>query len=543
MLAAVQTSGPPGGSFPGQPPLVPPDVTGEGPPSSGGYAVPGGAPSPAVPHGGYANPQAPPPPSSPALAGAPSAYVPPSSLRSITQRMPTGQMQAIAADWAGDWNAAPPTLATPGHPAQPPPGRMPTGTHAVVQNLPPPPPLPSGAPSGPPPGVSAHPGLVPPVGLAAHPPAQLPAQHPAPQLAAHTPGHYPTGHALASMSSAAVATTMPGAAKPPMPPGAGPSGTMPPAAPAGSMPAGAMPTGTVAAHQTGPHSMVTSSVGPTGSSPQGLIPFPVPGATLTSSRGTYVVGQLIGDGQYGSVYECMGPFDQLYALKMLRPSNKPYQAVKDEWVREMQRLESFRHPNIVYIHDAFEDNYLFYLALERCDTSLRALARSPLPDPMFLEITRQLLMALAYLHDSGLVHSDLHAGNVLISQLETHPIVKLTDFGVAHQLDGSTHWYRPQVANPKIIAPELLTAGYTTRQSDLYQLGLLMFQMHTGRPAIDVDNMQYGETTRMIAEGTPRVLAEALSSRFSPVIAKLLRRRDAYRYQSARDVWDDLRLR
>ena len=154
--------------------------------------------------------------------------------------------------------------------------------------------------------------------------------------------------------------------------------------------------------------------------------------------------------------------------------------------REMQRLESFRHPNIVYIHDAFEDNYLFYLALERCDTSLRALARSPLPDKLFLEITRQLLMALAYLHDSGLVHSDLHAGNVLISQLETHPIVKLTDFGVAHQLDGSTHWYRPQVANPKIIAPELLTAGYTTRQSDLYQLGLLMFQMHTGRPAIDV---------------------------------------------------------
>lgn len=274
-----------------------------------------------------------------------------------------------------------------------------------------------------------------------------------------------------------------------------------------------------------------------------LIPFPVPGTTLTSTRGTYVVGALIGDGQYGSVYECIGPFDQRYALKMLRPANKSYQAVKDEWAQELQRLEQFRHPNIVYIHDAFENNYLFYLALERCDTSLRALARSPLPDKLFLEITRQLLMALAYLHDSGLVHSDLHAGNVLISQLETHPIVKLTDFGVAHQLDGSTHWYRPQVANPKIIAPELLTAGYTTRQSDLYQLGLLMFQMHTGRPAIDVDNMQYGETTRMIAEGTPRVLAEALSSRFSPVIAKLLRRRDAYRYQSAREVWEDLRLR
>ena len=65
-----------------------------------------------------------------------------------------------------------------------------------------------------------------------------------------------------------------------------------------------------------------------------LIPFPVPGAHLTSSRGTYVVGQLIGDGQYGSVYECIGPFDQPYALKMLRPANKPYHVVKEEWSPE-----------------------------------------------------------------------------------------------------------------------------------------------------------------------------------------------------------------
>ncbi len=440
MLAAVQTSGPPGGAFPGQPPLVPPDPASDGTSAPASTAAPSSSPT-----GSPTTIPAPPlpAPSSGGVAatGLPAGYMPTSNLRSITQRMPTGQMQALA----GEWPNAPAT------------GRMPTGSQPALPHLPPAPPLGS---------TSVHP-------------------------LAQTGPHQPV-------------------------------------------------------HQTGPHPMQPPQNGAAAaaaaSSPQGLIPFPVPGSTLSSSRGNYVVGQLIGDGQYGSVYECMGPFDQLYALKMLRPSNKPYQAVKDEWVREMQRLESFRHPNIVYIHDAFEDNYLFYLALERCDTSLRNLASAPLPDPLFLEITRQLLLALAYLHDSGLVHSDLHSGNVLVSQLERHPIVKLTDFGVAHQLDGSTNWYRPQVANPKIIAPELLTAGYTTRQSDLYQLGLLMFQMHTGRPAIDVDRMQYGDTTRMIAEGTPRVLAEALNSRFSPVIAKLLRRRDAYRYQSAREVWDDLRL-
>ena len=271
-----------------------------------------------------------------------------------------------------------------------------------------------------------------------------------------------------------------------------------------------------------------------------LLPFPMPGTVLQSSRGASLVGSLIGDGQSGSVYECVGPFDQPFALKMLRPANKAYQVVKDEWSREMLRLESFRHPNIVYIHDAFEHNYLFYLALERCDTSLRSLLGTPMTPELVLELARQLLMTLQYLHDSGLVHADLHAGNVLLTQVATHPIVKLTDFGIAHQLEGQERYYRPQVANPKIVTPELVTAGYTSAQSDLYQLGLLLFHMAVGEPAIDVE-APYPEIARQIADGAPRQRAEALNTPIGAVIAKLLRRRDAYRYRSARDVWDDLR--
>jgi serine/threonine protein kinase len=279
-----------------------------------------------------------------------------------------------------------------------------------------------------------------------------------------------------------------------------------------------------------------------------IIPFPMPGTVLTSARGAYTVGTLIGDGQYGSVYEAVGPFDQLYALKMFRPANRHYDTVKTEWSAEMKRLESFRHPHIVYIYDAFEFNYLFYIALERCDTSLRALVTRAFPDDVLIEVSRQLLVALDYLHDNGLVHSDLHGGNVLVSNVDSlfrlssdlaPAVVKLTDFGVSHQLE-SDNWFRPQVANPKILTPELVTAGYTTRQSDLYQLGLLMFAMHTGESAIP-EGTSYPELTRSIAEGFPRQRAEALGTPIGNVIAKLLRRRDAYRYQLARDVWDDLR--
>lgn len=273
---------------------------------------------------------------------------------------------------------------------------------------------------------------------------------------------------------------------------------------------------------------------------QHLIPFPVAGTVLSSSRGSYQIGDLIGDGQYGSVYECVGPFDQPYALKMFRPANRPYEIVKQEWVAEMKRLESYRHPHIVYIHDAFEHNHLFYIALERCDTSLRRMIGTPFPDDRLVEFARQLLMAISYLHDAGLVHSDLHVGNVLISHLHSHATIKISDFGVAHQLDGRQHWFRPQVANPKILTPELVTMGYTTRQSDLYQLGLLLYRMHTGYAAIPED-APYHEVSRLIAEGVPRQRAESLGTAVGNVIAKLLRRRDAYRYQSAREVWQDLR--
>jgi serine/threonine-protein kinase len=262
---------------------------------------------------------------------------------------------------------------------------------------------------------------------------------------------------------------------------------------------------------------------------------------LTGARGAYTVGALIGDGQYGSVYQCLGPFDQAYALKMFRPANRHYETVKQEWSEEMRRLESFRHPNIVYIHDAFEHNYLFYIALERCDTSLRRILGQPFESWMLFEFARQMLMALAYLHDNALVHADLHAGNVLVTWLGgSWPAVKITDFGVAHQLQGE-QWYRPAVANPNILVPELVTQGYTTRQSDLYQLGLLLYHMHTGANALP-EALAYQDVTRYIAEGLPRQRAEVLGTPIGNVIAKLLRRRDAYRYHSAREVWEDLRL-
>jgi serine/threonine-protein kinase len=277
-----------------------------------------------------------------------------------------------------------------------------------------------------------------------------------------------------------------------------------------------------------------------GPPPSSFIPvqFPQAGNVLSSAKGTYQVRRVLGSGEFGAVYECIGPFDQVYAVKMVRPANRPYADVHAEWVREVQTLMSLRHPNVVYIHDAFEQNYLFFLALERCDHALTEMLGTPMQEGLVIELARQLLAAVQFLHDTDIVHDDLHPGNVLITHAD-RPIVKISDFGISHELRGASA-IRPNVVHHAIMAPEILATGYTSKQSDLYQVGLLLYWMVAGRPAIQTE-APYAELVRQVADGDARKHAEALGTPIGALIAKMLRRREAYRYTSAREVWADLR--
>jgi eukaryotic-like serine/threonine-protein kinase len=284
--------------------------------------------------------------------------------------------------------------------------------------------------------------------------------------------------------------------------------------------------------RTGSHAV------PGASRPPERVRFPAAGDVLASPRGAYTVQKVVGHGAQGAVYEAFGPFDQRYALKLQVPANRPYAEVQTQWVRESQRLLRLRHPGVVYMHDAFELDFLFYMALEWCSHSLRDLLRQPLAPDLAVEVTRQILAAVHYLHDNDIVHGDLHPGNVLLTDAD-RPVVKLADFGISQELHGRG-FARPDIVHHAIMAPELINAGYTSRQSDIYQVGLLLYWMVVGTPALDY-NVPYPELVRQIADGVPRARAEAIATPLGAVIAKMVRRREAFRYQSAREVWEDLR--
>lgn len=284
-----------------------------------------------------------------------------------------------------------------------------------------------------------------------------------------------------------------------------------------------------------------TEVGPEATPPNlaRTVQFPRTGGTLRGPRGEYLVNKVIGEGAFGAVYECVGPFDQVYAVKMVRPANRPYDEVHSEWAKEVARLMSLRHPNVVYIYDAFEDGHLFYLALERCDYALQAMLGTPLREGLVIELARQLLAAVQFLHDNDIVHDDLHAGNVLITQATDRPQVKISDFGISHELRGNAS-VRPNIVHHAIMAPEILSTGYTSKQSDIYQVGLLLYWMVTGSTAIDM-TAPYDELVRVVADGEPRQKAEMVGTQLGSVVAKMLRRRENFRYSSAREVWADLR--
>jgi serine/threonine-protein kinase len=118
-------------------------------------------------------------------------------------------------------------------------------------------------------------------------------------------------------------------------------------------------------------------------------------------------------------------------------------------------------------------------------------------------------------------------------------LVKISDLGIAQELYGQVG-VRPELVKHRIMAPEVAAGGYSNKQSDLYQLGLLMFLMHTGQSAIDTSG-GYDGIVQQIQNGVPRAKAEARGTPIGGIISVMLRRHEQYRYTSPLQVWEDLR--
>ncbi|MGR3763813.1 Stk1 family PASTA domain-containing Ser/Thr kinase [Rossellomorea sp. NS-SX7] len=197
----------------------------------------------------------------------------------------------------------------------------------------------------------------------------------------------------------------------------------------------------------------------------------------------YRIIKLIGGGGMANVYLAHDMIlDREVAIKMLRMDFANEEEFIKRFQREAQSATSLVHPNIVSIYDVGEEDDLYYIVMEYVQgMTLKQYIQqhSPVGIDTALDIMKQLTMAISHAHQNHIVHRDIKPHNILIDDEGT---VKITDFGIAMALSATSITQTNSVlGSVHYLSPEQARGGMATKKSDIYSLGIVMFELLTGR--------------------------------------------------------------
>jgi len=270
---------------------------------------------------------------------------------------------------------------------------------------------------------------------------------------------------------------------------------------------------------------------------------PVSGAV--TQFGDYVLEKEIAHGGMGVVYRARQlKLDRTVAIKLLLLGRYSSGDSIKRFQREAQSIGALRHPGIVTVHEVGEYEGQHYIAMEYVDgPTLHGLLRAgPLTARRAAEITRDVARAVHYAHQRGVLHRDIKPSNVL---LDSSGLARITDFGLAKKLDGSTDltMTAQMVGTPNYLSPEQAAGrrGEVSPASDVYSMGALLYELVTGRPPFLADSLQ--ETLLRIRDTepvSPRALNPALDRDIETICLKCLEKDPRRRYASADALAEDL---
>lgn len=260
--------------------------------------------------------------------------------------------------------------------------------------------------------------------------------------------------------------------------------------------------------------------------------------------GRYEILRAIGGGGMANVYLALDIIlDREVAIKVLR-----FDFVHDadfirRFRREAQSAASLDHPNIVSIYDVGEEDDIYYIVMEYVEgmTLKEYINRTgPLHPKEAVQIMEQIVSAIAHAHDNQIVHRDIKPHNILIDHMGH---IKVTDFGIAMALSSTTITHTNSVlGSVHYLSPEQARGGLSTKKSDIYSLGIVLFELLTARMPFEGESAVSIALKHLQSE-TPSVKRwnPAVPQSIENVVLKAMAKDPFHRYEAAEEMENDLK--
>ena len=259
----------------------------------------------------------------------------------------------------------------------------------------------------------------------------------------------------------------------------------------------------------------------------------------------YEIIEKVGNGGMATVYRAEDKvLKRNVAVKVLKDEFTTDEEFIKRFEIEAQSAARLTHPNIVSIYDVGSEDNLYYIVMEliRGKTLKEIIVeeKGPLPWKWSINVAIQIASALEMAHKNNIIHRDIKPHNIIITE---DGIAKVTDFGIAKAVSNSTITaFGTTIGSVHYFSPEHARGGFTDAKSDLYSLGVVMYEMVTGRVPFDADTPVSVALKHMQEEPEePIELNPNLPSAVNRIIMKALKKDTTLRYQSATDMLADLR--
>lgn len=257
----------------------------------------------------------------------------------------------------------------------------------------------------------------------------------------------------------------------------------------------------------------------------------------------YEILEKIGGGGMALVYKAKCHLlNRFVAVKILRPEFISDEDFLNKFEKESQAAASLSHPNIVNIYDVGTDNDTHYIVMEyvKGKTLKKHIKeKGSLTNEEVINISKQIALALQHAHNNHIVHRDIKPHNILITD---DGRIKVTDFGIARAITSSTITNTGNViGSVHYFSPEQARGGFVDEKSDIYSLGVTMYEMKTGRVPYS-GNTPITVALKHLKEEIvpPSMISDDISKGLENIILKATQKDKNKRYDNAVELYDDL---